>query len=76
MLPYRQQKKYKVEMKSSKNNNGRLTNRPALRWVFQCFQPIHLLIVNGNKQISNLTDERLWILKFFPPASLRYYLID
>jgi len=65
-----------LDKSTIKNNNGRLTNRPTLRWVFQCFQSIHLLIVHGNKQISNLTDERLWILKFFPPASRRYYLID
>ncbi len=59
-----------------KNQLGKLTNRPTLRWIFQCFQSIHLLIVNGVKEISNLTDERLWMLKYFPKASRRYYLID
>ena len=59
-----------------KNQLGKLTNRPTLRWIFQGLQSIHLLIVNGVKQISNLTDERLWILKFFPAACCRYYLID
>lgn len=59
-----------------KNQLGKLTNRPTLRWIFQCFQSIHLLIVNGVKQISNLTDERLWILNFFPDACRRYYLLE
>ena len=41
----------------------------------QCFQSVHLLRVNQTKQISNLTDERLWILGFFPPLCRRYYLL-
>lgn len=58
-----------------KNQLGKLTERPTLRWIFQCFQSVHLLIVNGVKQISNLTPERLWILRFFPDACRRYYLL-
>lgn len=59
-----------------KNQLGKLTCRPTLRWIFQCFQAVHLLIINQVKQISNLTDERLWILRFFPAACRRYYLFD
>lgn len=58
-----------------KNQLGKLTERPTLRWIFQCFQAVHLLIVNGVKQISNLTQERLWILRFFPDACRNYYLL-
>lgn len=58
-----------------KNQLGKLTERPTLRWIFQCFQAVHLLIVNGIKQISNLTQERLWILRFFPDACRSYYLL-
>lgn len=58
-----------------KNQLGKLTYRPTLRWIFQCFQGIHLLIANGVSQISNLSDERLWILQFFPNACRRYYLL-
>jgi transposase len=59
-----------------KNQLGKLTSRPTLRWIFQCFQAVHLLIINGIKQIPNLTDERMWILRFFPAACRRYYLLD
>lgn len=59
-----------------KNQLGKLTARPTLRWIFQCFQAVHLLIINGLKQITNLTDERLWILKFFPGSCRRYYLLE
>ena len=58
-----------------KNQLGKLTERPTLRWIFQCFQSVHLLVVNGVKHISNLTDERLSILRFFPESSRRYYLL-
>jgi hypothetical protein len=27
-----------------KNQLGKLTERPTLRWIFQCFQGIHLVI--------------------------------
>ena len=58
-----------------KNQLGQLTDRPTLRWIFQCFQSIHLLNVAGVEQVSNLTDERLRILGFFPVACQNYYLI-
>ncbi|WP_409877832.1 IS1634 family transposase [Dendronalium sp. ChiSLP03b] len=58
-----------------KNQLGKLTHHPTLRWIFQCFQGIHLLIINGVSQISNLSNERLSILQFFPNACRRYYLL-
>lgn len=58
------------------NQLGRPTNRPTLRWIFQCFQSIHVLVVSQTVEISNLTDERLFLLKFFPPACQRYYLLS
>ncbi len=51
------------------------TQRPTLRWIFQCFQAVHLLVIDGVKQITNLTDERLEILRFFSPACRDYYLL-
>ena len=59
-----------------KNQLGRPTKRPTLRWIFQCFPSIHLLINSGVKSISNLTYERLELLKFFPPSCQRYYLLS
>lgn len=57
------------------NQLGQATQRPTLRWVFQCFQDVHLLLVTGVKQIANLTEERLWILRFFSRACRQYYLL-
>jgi len=37
------------------NQVGKLTERPTLRWIFQTFQSVHLVIVDGTKQITNLT---------------------
>jgi transposase len=54
------------------NQLGKLTARPTLRWIFQCFQGIHLLIHQGIQQVVNLTEERLFTLKFFPLSCQRY----
>jgi len=59
-----------------KNQLGQLTDRPTLRWIFQCFQAIHLLQIDGVEQVSNLTDERLRILHFFPATCQGYYLLS
>ncbi len=58
------------------NQLGKLTDRPTLRWIFQCFQGIHLLVHQGIKQVVNLTEERQLTLKFFPKSSQEYYLLS
>lgn len=57
-----------------RHQTGRHTQRPTLRWVFQLFQAVHLLRVDGAKRIANLTEERKYILGFLPPGCRRYYL--
>ncbi len=59
-----------------KNQLGKLTIRPTLRWVFQCFQGIHLLTLNGINQIVNLTSERHFILSCLPSSCQKYYLLS
>ncbi len=66
----------KRQKSTVKKKLGPPTNRPTLRWIFQCFQSIHLLINSGVTEISNLTEERLEFLKFFPPSCQRYYLFS
>jgi transposase len=51
------------------------TSTPTLRWVFQCFQAVHLVNFDHQQQVSNLTDTRLWILRFLGSACQKYYLI-
>ena len=58
------------------NQLGKLTDRPTLRWIFQCFQGIHLLIYQGIKQVVNLTEQRLLILKFFAESIQKYYILS
>ncbi len=58
------------------NQLGKLTARPTLRWIFQCFQGIHLLVYQGIKQIVNLRSERLLTLKFFPLSCQKYYILS
>ena len=58
------------------NQLGKPTSSPTLRWVFQCFMAVHLVVFQGVQQVVNLTDERLHILRFFSPACRRYYLLS
>ena len=57
-----------------KNQVHKLTSSPTLRWIFQCFQGIHLVTLNEVKQIVNLTEERRFILNFLPSSCQKYYL--
>lgn len=59
-----------------KNQLGKLTDRPTLRWIFQCFQGIHLVVFSGMKQIANLSDERQFTFKFFPLSCRKYYILS
>nr|WP_249067120.1 IS1634 family transposase [Argonema antarcticum] len=73
------QRKLRPELESSgsgiKNQVNKLTNRPTMRWVFQVFQAVHLVIVNGEKQVSNLTEEHQKILYYLGKCCGEYYLI-
>ena len=50
------------------------TQSPTLRWIFQVFQAVHLLVRGGQAQVSNLTPERLKILRCFGAPAQKYYL--
>ena len=59
-----------------KNQLGKSTELPTLRWIFQGFQGIHILTLNGVNQIVNLTDERHFILNNLPSSCRKYYLLS
>jgi transposase len=47
------------ESKSTvKNQLGKPTDLPTLRWIFQCFQSIHVVTLNQEKHICYWTQER------------------
>jgi transposase len=58
-----------------KNQLGKVTNQPTLRWIFQSFQSIHAVCIQGIQQVSNLTAERLAILNLFPVTCRSYYFL-
>jgi len=61
--------------KGVRNQVKKLTNKPTMRWIFQMFQAVHLVTRNGEKQISNLTQERQDVLKHLGQYCCQYYLI-
>jgi len=54
----------------------RPTVKPTLRWIMQKFQGIHLVMLSGIEQVTNLTDERCLIIRLLGPPACRYYLIE
>ena len=61
--------------KTIPNQLGKPTDTPTLRWVFQCFMAVHLVVYQGVQQVVNLTDERRHILQFFSESCRRYYFL-
>ena len=73
-LAQRQIRNALKESKSTiKNQLGKATNSPTLRWIFQCFQCIHLITLNQEEHISNWNKDRDFILRLLPDDCLRYY---
>ena len=74
------QRQLRLQLKSChtglKNQLGKLTDRPTFRWIFQCFQGIHVVFFDEVKQIVNLTSERLRTLSFFSQACQKYYILS
>lgn len=58
-----------------KNQVKKLTDKPTMRWIFQMFQAVHLVSINGAKQVSNLTEERQDILRHLGEYCCQYYLM-
>ena len=58
-----------------KNQVKKLTNKPTMRWIFQMFQAVHLVTISGEKQVSNLTQDRQDVLKHLGQYCCQYYLI-
>ena len=74
----------KQEKAAIKNQLNKLTERPTLRWVFQCFQGIHVAIcasqqrfaiAQGVQRIINLSEQRRKILQFLPISCHKYYIL-
>jgi transposase len=63
------------QQKNLPNQLGQPTQRPTLRWVFQCFSAVHYVVLNGVKQITNLTEERQQILQLLGSTCKQYYLL-
>jgi transposase len=56
-----------------KNQLGKAINNPTMRWIFQCFQSVHLVTFQGKREFYNLTSEMKYILLFLPEACRNYY---
>lgn len=58
------------------NQKRQPTAQPTLRWVLQCFQSVHLVWINGHKEVIKLTQTQEHILHFLGAACQRYYFLS
>ncbi|CAD5910514.1 Transposase [Planktothrix agardhii] len=68
-------KQLETAQEGVRNQVKKLTNKPTMRWIFQMFQAVHLVRINGEKQVSNLTQERQEILQHLGKDCCQYYLM-
>lgn len=68
-------KQLETAEKGVRNQVKKFTKKPTMRWIFQMFQAVHLVKINGEKQVSNLTQERQEILQHLGKYCGQYYLI-
>lgn len=68
-------KQLEIAQEGVRNQVKKITNKPTMRWIFQMFQAVHLVKINGEKQVSNLTQERQEILQHLGKDCCQYYLM-
>jgi transposase len=57
------------------NQKNKSTARPTFRWILQKFQGVHLVKEGQQKEVSNMTEERLKIIRLFGSPIAFYYLL-
>jgi len=57
-----------------KNQLKKSRDNPTLRWIFQLFQGIHLVEIEGRQMVSNLREEIRKILDYFSINCQKYYI--
>ncbi len=63
-LEHRIRKRLAEEKQQFPTQTGKMTNRPTVRWVFQCFQNIAVLYIDSNKAaVLNLNSTQENLLK-------------
>ena len=52
------------------------SKRPTMRWVFQCFEGIHLVMADDTPQVVGLTAFHRHILSLLGPLYQKFYLVS
>lgn len=64
----------KKEQLTFNNQNGKPIQNPSMKWIFECFEGIHLLYIADNKPIVlNLEEEHVFILNLLGEDYWKYY---
>jgi transposase len=73
-LEYRLRKALSEQQQTVDNQQGKPTAKPSMRWIFQSFTGIHLLLLGGqNVQLLNLQPRHRKVLKLLGSAYEQLY---
>ena len=66
-------KELKKKGEKIRNQVKKTIDNPTLSWIFQLFQGIHLVELEGREMVSNLTEEIRKIFGYFSENCQKYY---
>jgi transposase len=73
LAEYRIREQLALRDETLPNQLGKPTQRPTLRWLFQCFEGIHLVTVGNAVQVVGLTDLHQQVLTLLGPPYQQIY---
>lgn len=75
-IEYRVRKKLEAEKETLPNQLGKEVKNPTMRWIFACFNGIHILYTAEKKQVLNIKPLHLKVLNLLGQKYLKYYFLN
>ena len=75
-IEYRVREKLAAEQKTLPNQLGKEVKNPTMRWIFACFNGIHVLYTAERKVVLNVKPLHLKVLQLLGQKYLKYYFLN
>ena len=75
-IEYRVREKLEAEQETLPNQLGKEVKNPTMRWIFACFNGIHILYTAEKKLVLNIKPLHLKVLNLLGQKYLKYYFLN
>ena len=75
-IEYRVREKLEAEQETLPNQLGKEVKNPTMRWIFACFNGIHILYTAETKLVLNIKPLHLKVLNLLGQKYLKYYFLN